>query len=223
MCVRVAFIGDSNKVCQGKGVEFTAKFLQSKEAYWNQFKLESGEEVLLSTILDDLGYNVDSMSTMNPKLFNQIKYGYWSAEVDDLIDFGITFDEQGHFLLAFNCKMKEPEPAQKKPCYYWKQYKYCVDISQITIKGWVEWCNELYEIQHNHPRPKNNRIFISPDMEVATVKARFWNKDKVEKWLNDHGYKWTLQEETKYQFRFDDPESVTLIDSDAVLKDRRSA
>jgi hypothetical protein len=228
MCVRVAFIGDSNRFCQGKGVEFTAKFLRCKEVYWNQFKLESGEPVMLSTVMEDIGYNVADVAVMSFELYEQIKRGYWSEEIDDLIDFGMTFDEQGHFLLNFNCKLKEPEQVkepqqEKKPCYFWKQYKYHVDISQITLKGWVEWCNELYEIQHGKPRPKNNRIFINPEMAVATVKGRFWNKDKIEKWLNDHGYKWTRTVETKYQFHFDNPDSVNLIDSDEELRNKKSA
>ena len=91
------------------------------------------------------------------------------------------------------------------------------------MKGWVDWCNELYEIQHGKPRPKNNRIFINPDIKEATVKGRFWNKDKIENWLNDHGYKWTLTEETKYQWKVTDPDSVILVDSDEELRSRRKS
>ena len=110
----------------------------------------------------------------------------------------------------------------KKPCYFWKQYKYSVDARDITLKGWVDWCNELYMIQHGRPRPRNNRIFINPDMETAIVKGRFWNKDKIEKWLDDHGYKWTMDIETRYQFPFESEDEVLLIDSDAELMARNT-
>lgn len=101
-----------------------------------------------------------------------------------------------------------------KKCYFWRLYKYFVDVDQISLLGWVEWCNELYAIQHRKPRPEKNKIFIPSDLKTAMVKARCWNKDEVEKWLNDHGYRWTRVVETRYQFPFDKREDVELIDSD---------
>lgn len=103
----------------------------------------------------------------------------------------------------------------KRRCYYWKQWKFFVDANQITLKGWVQWCDELYYIQHGKHRPKNNKIFVDPGMERAMVKARIWNRDQIEKWLTDHGYKWTVTVETRYQFPFQDENEVQLIDADA--------
>lgn len=113
--------------------------------------------------------------------------------------------------------MQEPE---KKRCYFWRVYKYHVGASQISLKGWIDWCNELYQIQHSKPRPKTNRIFIDPAMTVATVKARIWNKDRIEQWLNQHGYSWTVTVETKYQWEVENPNEVIFVDSDAEVEAR---
>ena len=227
MGVKVAFIGESNRFCKGKGVGYTGEFLRLKEQFWNSnLQLNAYEPVLLSTVLDDLGYNVEEMMKLMPYMEESIRNGAWTN--GDVIDFGMTFDQNGHFLLNFNCKMIEgannmetmKSQDNKKRCYYWKTYKYHVSADQISLKGWAEWCNELFQIQHNTPRPQNKRIYINPNMDTATVKARFWNKDKIEKWLNDHGYKWTMTSETTYQFPFANPDEVELIDSDAELKAR---
>lgn len=222
MGIRMVFDSEANLNCQGKGPEFTGFYLKSKETYWNQFKEACKDEVRLSDIMNDLGYDMETMHKLMPDIAGKINLGYWTASPEDVIDFGVSFDETGNFVLNFNCNMKEHVP-DKKRCYFWKVYKYHVDISQITLKGWVDWCNELYQIQHGKPRPKNNRIFINPDMTTASVKGRFWNKDRIEKWLNEHGYSWTQTIETKYQYHFDNPEDVELVDSDAELKARRSA
>lgn len=105
----------------------------------------------------------------------------------------------------------------KPRCYYWKQWKFFVDADQITLKGWVKWCDELYYIQHGKHRPKNNKIFVNPDMDRAVVKARIWNRARIEKWLDDHGYKWTVTVETRYQFPFHDSSEVDLVDADAAF------
>ena len=222
MGIKMAFDSEANALCQGKGPEFTGMYLKEKEIYWNHFKAARGDEVKLSDVVNDLGYDMGTMRIVMPEIADKIDLGYWSDDIDSYIDFGVSFDENGNFMLNFNCDMKEHVP-EKKRCYFWKVYKYHVNISQITLKGWVDWCNELYQIQHGKPRPKNNRIFISPEMTTATVKGRFWNKDRIEKWLTDHGYSWTQTIETKYQYHFDNPEKVELIDSDAELKARRSA
>ena len=110
--------------------------------------------------------------------------------------------------------------SEKKPCYFWRQYRYHVDPDAITLKGWIQWCNELYKIQHGKPRSKANKIFVPDNLKDCTVKARIWNKDQIEKWLTDHGYEWYVTVETKYQFPFDDENEVWLIDSDAILLKR---
>ena len=107
------------------------------------------------------------------------------------------------------------ESNERRRCYYWKQWKFFVDADQITLKGWVRWCDDLYRIQHGKRRPKTNRIFVDPDMKQAIVKARIWNRDQIEKWLNDQGYRWTVTVETRYQFPFTHESSVELIDADA--------
>lgn len=229
MGIKIAFSPDGNKNCAGKGPEFTSAFLKSKERFWNEFKKETETNVYLMAILNDLGYDENTLARMLPREeYDLLSRGVWSFDSEDSVDFGITFNEKGDFLLNFNCQITEkhemePEVHEKKRCYFWKVYKYSVDISQITLKGWVEWCNELYKIQHGRPRPKNNRIFVNPDMETAMVKGRFWNKDRIEKWLNDHGYTWTQTIETKYQYPVKDTDDVELIDSDAELKARKSA
>ena len=222
MGIKIAFDSETNPNCHGKGPEFTGLYLKSKETYWNQFKIACGDEVKLSDVVSDLGYDMATMDKLMPDIAEKVDRGYWTSDPADIIDFGVSFDENGNFMLNFNCNMKEPVP-DKKRCYFWKVYKYHVDISEITLRGWVDWCNELYQIQHGKPRPKNNRIFISPDMTMATVKGRFWNKDRIEKWLTDHGYSWTQTVETKYQFAVKDTDDVELIDSDAELKARKSA
>lgn len=103
----------------------------------------------------------------------------------------------------------------KRPCYFWKQWKYYVDIEQISLKGWIEWCNDIYMIQHRKARPRGQKIYIDPRLERAVIKARLWNKDKTEQWLKDHGYKYTMTVETRYQFPFQDENEVVLIDADA--------
>ena len=224
MGFKIAFSPDGNKNCAGTGPEFTMKYLKTKEELCNEFKEATGSNVYLSSILDDLGYDKNTLARMLPrKQYAILDRCFWSFEENDIVDFGITFNENGDFLLDFNCRVPEAEEPEKKRCYFWKVYKYHVDISQITLRGWVDWCNELYQIQHGKPRPKNNRIFISPDMTTATVKGRFWNKDRIEKWLTDHGYSWTQTVETKYQFAVKDTDDVELIDSDAELKARKSA
>ena len=222
MGIKMAFDSEANLNCRGKGPEFTGFYLKSKETYWNQFKIACGDEVKLSDVVNDLGYDMEMMHKIMPDIAEKIDHGYWTSDPADIIDFGVSFDENGNFMLNFNCDMKEYVP-EKKRCYFWKVYKYHVDISQITLRGWVDWCNELYQIQHGKPRPKNNRIFISPEMTTATVKGRFWNKDRIEKWLTDHGYSWTRTVETKYQYHFDNPDDVELVDSDAELKARKTA
>ena len=222
MGIKMAFDSEANPICRGTGPEYTRCYLKSKETYWNQFKIACGDEVKLSDVVSDLGYDMETMHKLMPDIAEKIDRGYWTSNPADIIDFGVSFDENGNFMLNFNCDMKEYVP-EKKRCYFWKVYKYHVDISQITLRGWVDWCNELYQIQHGKPRPKNNRIFISPEMTTATVKGRFWNKDRIEKWLTDHGYSWTQTVETKYQYHFDNPDNVELVDSDAELKARRSA
>lgn len=124
-------------------------------------------------------------------------------------------------IMANEQEETQVQTPEKKRCYFWKQYKYFVNIESISLKGWVDWCNELYQIQHGKPRPKNNKIFINPDMRVATVKGRFWNRDKIEDWLNRHGYKWSMTMETKYQYPFDNEDDVILVDSDAELMARQ--
>lgn len=233
MGVRIAFNSEENFICKGKGPEFTAAYLKEKEIYWNQFKIACGDEVKLSDVVNDLGYNMETMQKNMPDIAEKISLGYWAGNDESVINFGVTFDETGNFLLNFNCDMSEAKPKEqevsaevktgKKRCYFWKVYKYHVDISQITLKGWVDWCNDLYKIQHGKPRPKNNRIFVSPDMVMATVKGRFWNKDRIERWLNDHGYSWTQTVETKYQYPVKEGDNVELVDSDAELKARKSA
>ena len=111
-------------------------------------------------------------------------------------------------------------PAEKRRCYFWKQWKYYVPVEQISLKGWIEWCNELYVIQHKKRRPKNSKLFVDPRMTRAIVKARVWNKDQIEKWLNDHGYEWTMTVETKYQFPFQDESEVILVNADENLGNR---
>lgn len=225
MGIKVAFTGDANKNCAGKGPEFTGMFLKGKEKFWNEFKETTGLNVYLIEVLNDLGYDKNTLARMLPyEEFDKIDRGYWDGNLsEDTIDFGITFNENGAFLLNFNCRIDETRAEKKKPCYFWEVYKYHVTADQLTLKGFVDWCNELYAIQYKKPRPKNNRIFVNPDMKVATVNARFWNKDKIEKWLNDHGYQWTMTTERRYQYKFDNPEEVELIDSDAELKARKSA
>lgn len=105
---------------------------------------------------------------------------------------------------------------QKTPCYFWRIYKYYVDAGQITLRGWIDWCNELYQIQHGKKR--TGKIFVNPDMKRAMVKGRSWNKDRIEKWLDDHGYKWTCEEEIRYQYPVADPNSVRLIDADKEMR-----
>ena len=224
MGIKVAFIGDSNVVCKGRGTEFTGQFLRTREVYWNQFKQVTGLPLMLSTVMEDLDYDIGELGKVNPELANDIMKGYWTADADDPVDFGMTFDRDGHFLLNFNCRMKEenkPKSVKKKRCYFWKVYKYHVSIDQITLKGWIEWCNELFEIQHGKKRP-NDRIFINSDMTTATVKGRVWNKDKIEEWLNRHGYRWTQTVETKYQYPIvNDRDQIILIDSDEEIMNRK--
>ena len=111
---------------------------------------------------------------------------------------------------------------EKKPCYFWKQYRYHVNVDEITLKGWIEWCNDMWKLQHRgQPRPADHKIFVNPTMEVATVKARFWNKGQIERWLTDHGYHWTMDVETRYQFPFENEDDVILIDSDKELVKRK--
>ena len=221
MGIKVVFNGESNPICQGKGPEAIASYLKTKEQSWNELKNICEPAVELSAVLSDLGYDIDAMDSLMPEIAKDIHRGYWTS--DDEVDFGLTFNEDGAFLLNFNCRMRDPERVifpDKKRCYFWRVYKYHVDISQITLRGWVDWCNELYEIQHGKKRPKNNRIFINPDMTIATVKARSWNKDRIEKWLSDHGYQWTQTVDTKYQWAIDNPDDVILVDSDEELKKR---
>lgn len=223
MVTKFVFKSEENRNCQGKGPDFTGMFLKSKETWWNQFCASSGEVIKLPDVLTDLGFNADKMCEDVP----EIRFGFWDPKSEDFtgIDFGMTFNDEGDFILDFNCDyniVEIPVPnatsaEEKKRCYFWKVYKYSVDISEITLKGWVDWCNELYQIQHGKPRPKNNRIFINPDMTTAMVKGRFWNKDRIEKWLTDHGYSWTQTVETKYQWPVKDTDDVELVDSDAEL------
>lgn len=117
-----------------------------------------------------------------------------------------------------NVAISNETESKKRRCYFWKQWKYYVSMNDITVKGWIEWCNELYAIQHKKRRPNNNKIFINPEIDRAMVKARVWNKDRIEKWLNDHGYKWTMTVETKYQFPFEHEDDVILVDADAEIK-----
>lgn len=232
MGVRIAFNSEENFICKGKGPEFTAAYLENKEHYWRQFQSAMGQVILLPDVLKDIGYDMDKLHQFMPDAANLAELGYW-GDPANLIDFGTSFDQDGNFLLNFNCDVSEAKPKEqevpvevktgKKRCYFWKVYKYHVDISQITLKGWVDWCNDLYKIQHGKPRPKNNRIFVSPDMVMATVKGRFWNKDRIERWLNDHGYSWTQTVETKYQYPVKEGDDVELVDSDAELKARKSA
>lgn len=219
MGIKMVFDSEANLNCRGKDPETVGAYLKSKEAYWNQFKDVCGEQIKLSLVLMDLEYDPAELAKDIP----EVASAYWEPTPEP-IDFGMTFDENGHFLLNFNCKVPEvaatPAPEEKKRCYFWKVYKYSVDISEITLRGWVDWCNELYKIQHGKPRPKNNRIFINPDMKVAMVKGRSWNKNKIEKWLTDHGYSWTCAVETKYQWQVKEGEDVELVDSDAELMAR---
>ena len=105
----------------------------------------------------------------------------------------------------------------KKRCYFWKYYRYHVSADQLTLKGYVEWCNDLYFIRYGKPRKANDKIFVNPDMTEITVKTRFWGREKIEKWLNDHGYSWTMTEEIKYQYDFEDPSGIELVDADAEI------
>ena len=231
MGFKVTFSPDGNVSCAGRGTELTGLYLKNKEEFWNHFMNATEQNVYLSAVLHDLGYDNNTLARMLTRQdFDNLDRSFWSFADRDVIDFGITFDEKGEFLLNFNCRLadkteedSEPKAEQKKRCYFWKVYKYHVDISEITLRGWVDWCNELYQIQHGKPRPKNNRIFVSPDMMTATVKGRFWNKDRIEKWLTNHGYSWTQTVETKYQWPVKEGEDVELVDSDAELKARKSA
>ena len=234
MGIRIAFDSEAHFLCKGKGPEFTSAYLKNRESYWQQqFQVECWEVVPLTDVLKDIGYDMDELHKSAPDIANSAELGYWENGVTEPIDFGISFDQNGNFLLNFNCDVAEAKPKEaetpaepktgKKRCYFWKVYKYHVDISQITLKGWVDWCNDLYKIQHGKPRPKNNRIFVSPDMVMATVKGRFWNKDRIERWLNDHGYSWTQTVETKYQYPVKEGDDVELVDSDAELKARKTA
>lgn len=199
-------------------------FLRSKELYWNQVKELRRKPIQLSEIMNDLGYSMKDLRKLDPEFASEIDGVGWGVEDDDHIDFGLASKintealdrDLRHILLEFNCDFKH----EKKRCYFWKVFKYHVDANQISLKGWVDWCNELYKIQHGKPRPKN-KIFVDPDMTVATVKGRIWNKDQIEKWLNDHGYSWTMTVETKYQWEVTDPDSVILIDSDAEVEARK--
>lgn len=110
------------------------------------------------------------------------------------------------------------QEQQKPLCFYWKQWKFVVPIDQITLKGWIEWQTELYALQHRKARPKGNRIYIDTRLDKAVAKARFWNKDAIEKWLNDHGYTYTMTVETRYQFPFNDENEVRLMDADAKVR-----
>lgn len=113
----------------------------------------------------------------------------------------------------------ETENVSTKPCYFWKVYKYAVPIEQITLKGWISWCNELYEIQHGKKR--TNRIYVDPEMKNAVVKGRIWNKDRIEKWLTDHGYTWTCSVETKYQYNTTGMENIVYVDVDERIRNRQ--
>jgi hypothetical protein len=115
-----------------------------------------------------------------------------------------------------------PEQTKRR-CYYWKQWKFYVSTDQITLKGWLDWCNELFEIQRNRPRPKKNKIFVPIDLKEACVKARVWNKDQIQKWLDDHGYTWRVEETVKYQFKVENGEDVELIDGDAAFLQKKGA
>lgn len=113
------------------------------------------------------------------------------------------------------------EEKKKQSCYFWKIYKYYVPVEQITLKGWVTWCNELYKIRHGHTRP--GRIFIDPNMKRAMVKGRIWDREKIEKWLTDHGYSWTCTVETKYQYDYTNVENCVLIDADEDFLNKKEA
>lgn len=119
-------------------------------------------------------------------------------------------------IMENNENLENPTPVKKKPCYFWRLYKYYVDANQITLKGWIDWCNELYEIQHGKKR--TGKIFVNPVMRKAMVKGHSWNKDRIEAWLTNHGYSWTMEEEIHYQFPFNNLDEVELIDSDARIR-----
>ena len=115
----------------------------------------------------------------------------------------------------------DEQNSKQKRCYFWRIYRYSVPVEQITLKGWIDWCNELYEIQNG--RKRTSRIFIDSGMTVATVKGRVWNRDRIEKWLNDHGYSWTLETETRYQFDTTGMDNIVYVDSDeGILRRQRT-
>lgn len=219
--VKLVFNEASNWYQKGDSSELSHAFLKMKEEWWNQFHRAHPSIIRLTKVIDDLGYSLSSIRMEDPDLADQIERGYWeeNPDSDSRIDFGITFNEDGYFVLNFNCELSEKKP-EKKRCYFWKIYKYTVPIEQITLKGWIQWCTELYEIQHGKPRPEGQRLFLNPGMESVSVKARFWNWKRIENWLKDHGYVWTQTVETKFQYPVENPDEVIFVDSDAELANR---
>lgn len=214
--IRIPFDSEKNRVCKGKDPEFVHLYLAQKQRNWIWLKEELGRRVSLSEVLLDFGYDLKEVYKNHP----EAQYGYWDEGSDNHLYINYSFDSEGRYLLEFNCEMEEPK---KKRCYFWRIYKYHVSVDQISLSGWVEWCDELFRLQHGKPRPKNNKIFVNPDMKEAIVKARVWNKDQIEKWLNDHGYRWTYTTEVKYQYAFKNADEVELVDSDAEVMARKSA
>lgn len=124
----------------------------------------------------------------------------------------------------FSCRLKgatemDTENKEIKRCYFWKVYRYSVPVEQITLKGWITWCNELYEIQHGKKR--EGKIFVDSEMKYAVVKGRIWNKDRIEQWLTEHGYSWTCKVDTKYQFNTTGMENVVYINVDDEIERRQ--
>ena len=209
MGIKISFDAETNRECAGRGPEYAEAYFLNKARYWNDMHAARNDVIELPEILSDLGYNVTELRKRHPEIMG----GYWDE--GDIV-FNVSFDQEGLFLLDFNCKTREiPEESKKKRCYFWRIYKYHVSVDQISLSGWVEWCEELFRLQHGKPRPRNNKIFVNPDMKEAIVKARVWNKGQIEKWLNDHGYRWTYTTEIKYQYAFKNADDVELVDSDA--------
>lgn len=243
--MKIIFDGNKNKNTMGTDPEFMMIFLKNKEHFWNEWRMVSHKPVTLYAVLDDLQIDMQD-SNLAPYL-DEIRKSCWTANGQLPIAFGLyepinqnAWDGASNLaVLEFNCdgeianadeiapydtnrviEGKTSSCVIKPRCYYWKQWKFHVPVEQITLRGWIQWCNELFQLQHGKPRPKSNQIFLNADMTEATVKARVWNRARIEQWLKDHGYDYTVTCETKYQFKFENPEDVELVDAD-VMPDKR--
>lgn len=233
--MNIIFDGSKNKNTQGTNSDFIKLFLQGKQKFWNDWREITKKPVTLFAVLNDMGFDFTDKNLNMADIHRHC----WTADSEKPIDFGLDAPINRNawdgattlVVLNFNCdaeiqtdicpsaelamEKKESGSCVIKPrCYFWKQWKYHVSIDQITLPGWIQWCNELFQLQHGKPRPKNNHVFVNNDMTEATVKARVWNKARIEKWLKDKGYNYTVTCEMKYQFPFEKENDVILVDAD---------